>query len=64
MISLFGLIEIFLAIRIPFINADLINALAYDQWEAFKHWAIVLLFFFCRTIIGWILQQISVDTFQ
>ena len=46
MISLFGLAEIFLAIRIPFVNADLINALVYSQWDAFKYWTIVLLLLF------------------
>ena len=45
-IALLGLIEIFLAIRIPFVNADLINALAYGQWDDFKHWATFLLLLF------------------
>ena len=41
-----GLVEIFLIIRIPFVNADLINALVYSQWEVFKYWAIILLLLF------------------
>jgi ABC-type multidrug transport system fused ATPase/permease subunit len=52
-ISLFGLIEIFLAIRIPFVNADLINALAYSEWDVFKHWAMILFVLFAvQLIIG------------
>ena len=50
-ISLFGLIEILLAIRIPFVNADLINALAYSQWCDFKHWAMVLLLLFAGQLL-------------
>ena len=50
-ISLFGLIEILLAIRIPFVNADLINALAYNQWSSFKHWAVVLLLLFAGQLL-------------
>ncbi len=50
-IFLFGLVEIFLTIRIPFVNADLINALAYSQWDIFKHWAIILLLLFAGQLI-------------
>jgi len=50
-ISLLGLIEIFLAIRIPFVNANLINALAYSQGEAFKHWAIILFLLFAGQLL-------------
>ena len=52
-ISLLGLVEIFLAIRIPFVNADLINALVSSQWDAFKYWAIILLLLFAvQLLIG------------
>ena len=50
-ISLFGLIEILLVIRIPFVNADLINALAYNQWDNFKHWSIILFMLFVIQIL-------------
>ena len=50
-ISLLGLVEIFLIIRIPFVNADLINALVSTQWEVFKHWAMILLLFFAAQLL-------------
>jgi len=52
-ITMLGLIEIFLVIRIPFVNADIINALVYSQWDSFKFWGTVLIFlFFGQLLIG------------
>jgi hypothetical protein len=50
-ITVLGLIEIFFVIRIPFVNADIINALAYTQWDAFKHWALVLVALFVGQLL-------------
>ena len=41
----------YLIIRIPFVNADLINALVYGQWGAFKHWAMILLLLFAGQLL-------------
>jgi ABC-type bacteriocin/lantibiotic exporter with double-glycine peptidase domain len=60
-IALLGLAEIFLIVRIPFVNADLINALAYGQWAVFKHWATVLLLLFAmQLLIGFFNQYLLV----
>jgi ABC-type bacteriocin/lantibiotic exporter with double-glycine peptidase domain len=50
-IFLLGLIEIYLVIRIPFVNADLINALVYSQLDVFKHWAVILLLLFTGQLL-------------
>ena len=50
-ITLFGLVEIFLIIRIPLVNAELINALVYGQWVFFKHWAMILLLLFAGQLL-------------
>ena len=50
-ISLFGIIEIFLAIRIPLVNANLINALVYSQLDSFGHWAMILLLLFVGQLL-------------
>jgi ATP-binding cassette subfamily B protein AbcA/BmrA len=50
-ISLLGLVEIFLVIRIPFVNADLIDALVFGQWSAFKYWATILLLLFTGQLL-------------
>ena len=60
-ISLLGLVEILLVIRIPFVNADLINALAYSQWDDFKQWAVILLLLFAgQLFIGFINKYLLV----
>ena len=50
-IFLLGLIEIFFAIRIPFVNANLINALVYNQWDVFKYWAVIILLLFAGQLL-------------
>ena len=60
-IALLGLLEILLVIRIPLVNADLINALAYSQWDEFKQWAMVLLLLFAgQLFIGFINKYLLV----
>lgn len=50
-IVLLGLTEIFLVIRIPFVNADLINALVNSHWDIFKHLAIIVLMLFAGQLL-------------
>jgi hypothetical protein len=44
-------LEIYLVIRIPFVNVGLINTLAYSELDVFKYWAVILLLLFAAHLL-------------
>jgi ABC-type multidrug transport system fused ATPase/permease subunit len=63
-IAILGLVEIFFATRIPFVNADIIDALAYTQWDSFKHQALLLIILFIGQLVVGICSKYSLLVFH